>query len=154
MVLTILAGWYQHLVDVEGAFLNGEFEHPDKHKLHVKIPEAYQQWYPPWAVFLLLKTQYGTVQAALQYYRECCKALAYLKFKRNPAEPCMFYKYVDGKMVLFILWVDDSCLVGDKAAVLQAVKDFTSLWDCKDLGELKEYVGCKVDRTKEWIRFT
>ena len=66
----------------------------------------------------------------------------------------MFYKYVDGKMVLFILWVDDCCLVGDKAAVLQAVKDFTSLWDCKDLGELKEYVGCKVDRTKEWIRFT
>ena len=70
MVLTILAGWYQHLVDVEGSFLNGEFEHPDKHKLHAKIPEAYQQWYPPWAVFLLLKTQYGTVQAALQYYRE------------------------------------------------------------------------------------
>ena len=57
-------------------------------------------------------------------------------------------------MVLFILWVDDCCLVGDKAAVLQAVKDFTSLWDCKDLGELKEYVGCKVDQTKEWIRFT
>jgi hypothetical protein len=28
------------------------------------------------------------------------------------------------------------------------------LWDCKDLGELKEYVGCKVDRTNEWIRFT
>ena len=34
------------------------------------------------------------------------------------------------------------------------MKDFTSLWDCKDLGELKEYVGCKVDQTEEWIRFT
>jgi len=34
------------------------------------------------------------------------------------------------------------------------VKDFTSLWDCKDLGELKEYVGCKVDRTERIIRFT
>ena len=41
MVLTLVADWYQHLVGVEGAFLNGEFQHPDKHKLYVKIPEAY-----------------------------------------------------------------------------------------------------------------
>ena len=63
-----MGGWYQHLVDVQGAFLNIEFEHPEKHKLYVKIPEAYQQWYPLWAVFLLLKTQYGTVQAVLKNY--------------------------------------------------------------------------------------
>ena len=50
MVLTLVGGWYQHLVDVEGAFLNGVFEHPEKHKLYVKIPEAYQQWYPPWVI--------------------------------------------------------------------------------------------------------
>ena len=65
MVLTLMGGWYQHLVDVEGTVLNGVFEHPEKHKLYVKNPEAYQQWYLPWAVFLLLKTQYRTVQAAL-----------------------------------------------------------------------------------------
>ena len=154
MVLTLVGAFYQHLVDVEGAFLNGEFQEPDKHKLYVEIPEAYRKWYPPWAVFLLLKTQYGTVQAALQYYRECCKALAYLKFIRNKAEPCMFYKFVNGKIVVFILWVDDCCICGEKQAVLQAVKDFTSLWDCKDLGELKEYVGCKVERTERTIRLT
>ena len=57
--------WYQHLLDVEGAFLNGVFQHPEKHKIHVKISEAYWEWYPSWVVFLLLKTQYGTVQAAL-----------------------------------------------------------------------------------------
>ena len=66
----------------------------------------------------------------------------------------MFYKYMNGHMVLFILWVDDCCICNNKEAVLQAVKDFTRLWDCKDLGELKEYVGYKVDRTEEWIRFT
>ena len=76
-----------HLVDVEGAFLNGIFEHSSKHKLYIEILEAYRQWYPSWAVFLLLKTQYGIVQAALQYYREHCRTLAFLKFKRNPVEP-------------------------------------------------------------------
>ena len=54
-------------------------------------------------------------------------------------------------LVLFILWADDCCLVDNKAAVLQAVKDFTSIWDCEDLGELKEY--CKLDQTTEWIWF-
>ena len=53
-ILAIVAGWYQHLVDVEGAFLNGVFEQPDKHKIYMKVPEAYKAWYPPWAVFLLL----------------------------------------------------------------------------------------------------
>ena len=66
----------------------------------------------------------------------------------------MFYKFVKDKTVLFILWVDDYCICSNKDAVLQAVKDFTSLWDCKDLGELKVYVGCKVDWTEETIRFT
>ena len=62
---------------------------------------------------------------------------------------------MNGKVVIFILWVDDCCLCGEKHAVLQqAVKDFTILWDCKDLGELKEYVGCKVERTERFIRFT
>ena len=68
MVFTLVGRWHQHLVDVEGAFLNGIFEQPDKHTLYVKIPESYQKWYPSWGVFLLLKTQYGTVQTALQYY--------------------------------------------------------------------------------------
>ena len=66
----------------------------------------------------------------------------------------MFYKYVNGQMVLFILWVDDCCICGNKEAVLQAVKDFISLWDYKDFGELKEYVGCKVNQTEDWIQFT
>ena len=82
-VLGCAARWYQHLVNVEGAFLNGVFQHPDKHKIYMKVPEAYNKYYPSWAVFLLLKTQYGTIQAALQYYRECVKALEFLGFKRN-----------------------------------------------------------------------
>ena len=57
-------------------------------------------------------------------------------------------------MVLIILWVDDCCICGDKKAVLHAVKDFTGLWNCKDLGELKEYVGCKVDWSEQIVWFT
>ena len=118
----------------------------------MKVPDAYKKYYPGWAVLKLRKTQYGTIQAALQYYRECCKALEFLNFKKNPAEPCVFFKRVDEYLILFTLsWVDDCCITGPKILVLQTVKDFMSLWDCKDLGELNEYVGCEVERTKDSI---
>ena len=153
-VLVIMAGWYQHLLDVEGAFLHGHFEHPDKHKMYTKVPEAYKKWYPSWAIFQLLRTQYGTVQAALQYYRECCKALAFIRFSRNRAEPCVFFKWEEGYLVIFLIWVDDCCISGHKHIVEKVVKKFTGMFDCKDLGELTEYVGCKVERTRRWIRLT
>ena len=149
-----MAGWYQHLLDVEGAFLHGHFEHPDKHKMYTKVPEAYKKWYPSWAIFQLLRTQYGTVQAALQYYRECCKALAFIRFSRNRAEPCVFFKWEEGYLVIFLIWVDDCCISGHKHIVEKVVKKFTGMFDCKDLGELTEYVGCKVERTRRWIRLT
>ena len=52
-----MAGWYQHLLDAELAFMYGRFEHPDKHKMYTKVPEAYKKWYPSWAIFQLLRTQ-------------------------------------------------------------------------------------------------
>ena len=67
----------------------------------------------------------------------------------------MFYKFVNDAMVLFILWVDDCCICGPKEAVLQAIKDFSLVFGIiRILGELKEYVGCKVNHTADWIRFT
>ena len=61
----------------------------------------------------------------------------------------MFYKWENDYLIIFLLWVDDCCISGPKKLVLGAVNDFTGLFDCKDIGELKEYVGCKVERTKE-----
>jgi hypothetical protein len=66
----------------------------------------------------------------------------------------MFFKCEDNRMVIFLLWVDDCCITGPKDLVLKTVKEFTNLWDCKDMGELKEYIRCKVERTRETIRFT
>jgi len=92
--------------------------------------------------------------AALQFYRGCCKALVSLGSKRDPAEPCLPYKYVKGNLITFMIWVDDCMVCGPKGLVLGTIKQSTSLWDCKGLGELEEYVGCKVERTSEMIRLT
>jgi len=48
--LAVLAHWYQHLVNVEVASLDGVFQNPEKHQVCMGVPGAYKQWYPPWAV--------------------------------------------------------------------------------------------------------
>ena len=68
-------------------------------------------------------SQYGTVQAASQYYQECCKVLAYLKFIQNAVEPCVFYKYVNEQMVLFILWVDDCCKILEAYGIAKTLEN-------------------------------
>jgi hypothetical protein len=74
MVLIILANWTTRITDVEGAFLNGNFERKTE-KLYGKVPQGFEREYPPWAVLLILQSLYGTIQGALQRFRECCKAL-------------------------------------------------------------------------------
>ena len=47
-------------------------------------------------------------------------------------------------------------MIGDKNNVAQAKIEMKNEFDCDDLGELQEYVGCKIDYNKDegWIKLT
>lgn len=62
--------------------------------------------------------------------------------------------WIDGQMILFVLQVDYGCISGPKHLVLKTVKEVTQLLDYKDLGEIKDYAGCKVERRTNWICLT
>ena len=147
MVLIILANWTTRITDVEGAFLNGNFERKME-KLYGKVPQGFEREYPPWAVLLFLQCLYGTIQGALQRFRECCKALKFLKWTRSKADPCLSYKWIDNKLVIFLLWVDDCLITGQVEDVEKETNDWRTLFDTTDEGEMTEYVGCKIERTK------
>jgi hypothetical protein len=42
----------------------------------------------------------------------------------------------------------------NEEGVLTAKEKMKARFDCDDIGELTEYVGCKVDRTKDYVQFT
>jgi hypothetical protein len=52
--------------------------------------------------------------------------------------------------------VDDCIICGEKASVIHAKEEMKKRFDCDEVGELAEYVGCKVDHSKEegWINLT
>jgi hypothetical protein len=153
MVLIVLGNWTTRITDVEGAFLNGSFER-NKEKLYGKVPQGFENMYPPWTILLFLQCMYGTIQGALQWFRECCKALKFLKWERSKADPCLSFKWVDNRIIIFLLWVDDCLIAGQAHDVERETSDWRKLFDTTDEGEMKEYVGCKVERTKDYIRLT
>ena len=153
LTLIVLAGWSTRITDVEGAFLNGSFERKHE-KLYTEVPEGLKDCYPWWAILLMLKSMYGTIQGALQWFREICMALKYLSWERNKSDPCLFYKWTDDKLVVFLLWVDDCLVAGPEQLVTENTTEFRKLYDTTDEGEMTEYVGCKVERTFEQIRLT
>jgi hypothetical protein len=142
MVLTLIcmARWCAMLLDVKGAFLCGNGE-----KIYMEIPQGFERFYGKNSVLLLLKTIYGLKQAALAFWRELLKAFRHMEYGRSKADPCLYFRWTAFGLILWLSWVDD-CLVGGKdEGVKKAKAHMMDLFDCDDVGELKEYVGCKVD---------
>ena len=53
-------------------------------------------------------------------------------------------------------WIDDCIVIGQTEGVKKAKKMMTDRFDCDIIGNMDEYVGCKIEcnTIKGWIRFT
>jgi hypothetical protein len=57
-------------------------------------------------------------------------------------------------LVLIVSWIDNNLIFGPKKAVEKTKKDLMERFDCKDCGDIKEYVVYKIERTKNSLKFT
>jgi hypothetical protein len=67
-------------------------------------------------------------------------------FRRSSADPCLYVKDSKNRLVIWISWVDDCLLMGHKKEVRKYHAVMNSYFDCDNFGDLKEYVGCKIDK--------
>ena len=125
----------------------GRFEEGES--MYIEIPQGFEQYYDDDEVLLLLQTIYGCKQAAMAYYKELVKVNEMVGLIRSKADPCLFYKWIDGKLVLNTSWVDDLLYGGNEQLVELTMKEFTSIMDCDVVGDAVEYIGCKVDHDRE-----
>jgi hypothetical protein len=80
-------------------------------------------------------------------------------YERSKADPCLYYKWSKRHgLQIWMSWVDDCCTVGNKEAINEAKKTLSDYFkgECDDTGDLKEYVGCKIEhnQTEGWLRMT
>ncbi len=100
LVLMVMASMIAHIVDVKGAFLHGEFE--DGEKVHMAISCGFEKHFPADSVILLKKCLYGLKQAARAFWRQLLQAAKKMGLTRSSADPCLYYKWNDGRLVMML----------------------------------------------------
>ncbi len=147
-----MADWQGQIVDIKGVFLHGEFK--DSKVIYVKVPREFQKFYPDDVVLKVKQCIYGLKQAAMAFWCQLLLCMKSMGMMRSIADPCLYYKWGEERFVLIVSWIDDSLIIGSKKAVKKIKKDIMGRFDCKDCGDIEEYVGCKMVRTKNLLKFT
>jgi hypothetical protein len=64
--------------------------------------------------------------------------------KRSLANPCLYYKWERGKLVIMISWIDDNMILGPEDLVIQVKADLIKQFECDDCGNLKNMLGTRL----------
>ncbi len=140
-------------MDVKGAFLHGESK-DGKIIEYIKVPRGFEKFHPDDVVLKLEKCIYGLKQAVMAFWPQLLLCMKSMEILCSTADPCLYHKWGEDGLVLIVSWIDDNLIIGSKQAVEKAKKDLMERFDCKDCGDLDKYVGCKVVRTENLLKFT
>ena len=148
-VLIITFDWVAEIVDIETAFLYGDLEET----IFMKVPQGYEIVTDDKSIdrsihcMKLVKTIYGLVQAARQFYRKLSAVLTEkLKMKKCLSDQCLFGRRTSKGRVLIAVYIDDTLCIGDEEAVKELKVDISKYFATKEEGILTEYVGCEITR--------
>ena len=90
---------------------------------------------------------YGLRQAALQWWKALDKSIAKLGFKRLLSDSGIFVcrDRNGAPKVIVIVYVDDAIFLGPDKSIVSKTKDFfMKIWECRDLGETREFLCMKI----------
>ena len=133
-----------HSMDVSNAFLQGNL----REQIFMERPQGFTAPFPSGSVWQLRRPVYGLKQAPLEWNRKLTATLTELGFGPSSADPCLFVRAQPSRMFI-IVYVDDMIIVAEDPAALTTVKqDLSSRLLCKDLGELKHYLGMEMTRDR------
>eukprot|EP00957_Ditylum_brightwellii_P133767 10199802-Ditylum_brightwellii.AAC.1 len=72
-----------------------------------------------------------------------------MKYQRNGADPCLCFKWTAASLIIWLPWIDDYMVWDSKKEVPKTSEQFNNRFDCNYVGEVKEYVGCKINLDEE-----
>lgn len=154
-VLMLMMGGAGKLCDVKGAFLHGSFSNGEE--IFLCIPQDFEKYYNAETQLLCLsKTIYGLKQSAMAFWKELLKCMRDINYERSRADPCLYYKWDEGRLNIWLSWIDDCLNLGSDDDVNQSMAEMKSRFDCDEVNDLSEYVGCQLhhDRENGTLKFT
>ena len=141
--LTALHNWYISGLDVQSAYLYSVLEE----ELYMEFPEGYMPPNQKSKVLRLLRAIYGLKQAGLTWWRTLDKSMKNLGFERLKSDAGLFVYQRGGNIVLAIIYVDDALFCGPNKSLVEKLKAaFMKKWECRDLGEPREFLRMNIRR--------
>ena len=134
--------WVALQIDIRTAFLYGELEE----EIYMRMPEGMQKNDDDCMV--LLKSTYGLVQAARQWYIQLVKFLRKHQYLRSLIDPCLIIKRRDDEVVIILIYVDDCAIFGTYDLAYETINLIASRFKIRKEETLCKYVGCEVRKTK------
>ena len=95
----------------------------------------------------MLKSLYRLKQSALQWNKELHKSLLDLGFTRTRSDAGVYFKFDGTDITLVVVYVDNVLFMGSNPKLVKGEKGkFMKVWESRDLGEAKEYLGMCITR--------
>ncbi len=126
--------------------MHGDFK--DGEKIYMKISQGFKKCFLAESVILLLKYLNGLKQAVKVFWRLLLHAAKVLGLSPSNADPCIYGKWIEGRLVMMMSWIDNNAIVGQESNMLDLKKDFMKQFECDDCGPMNKYVGCMIERHK------
>ena len=130
------------IIDVETAFLHGELEE----EIFMEIPKGYRECGYEVGIdecLALIKSIYGLVQAARQYWRKFVSIMKSFGFELSKADPCLMFRENENGICMIAIYVDDNYLVGNQDAIDEATNQLKEKFSIKIEDEQNDYLGCE-----------
>ncbi|KAL0641299.1 hypothetical protein Bca4012_102867 [Brassica carinata] len=103
-------------------------------------------------VLRLKKAIYGLKQSPRAWYRKLSTTLNGRGFRKSELDHTLFTLTGPSGSIVILVYVDDLIITGSDKAGIQATKEFLkSVFDIKDLGEMKYFLGIEICRSKEGL---
>jgi len=139
------------LVDLETAFLHGELKGND---IYMECPKGMVHMEDE--CLQLMKTIYGLVQSARQFFKKLKVKLLKLGFEEGIVDPCLMVRKNKLGIVMIAIYVDDCLMIGKQEAIDDAIAGLEkSGFKLKIENELTDYLSCNIifnkSKTKAWV---
>jgi hypothetical protein len=92
----------------------------------------------------LKKALYGPKQAPRAWYSRIDNFLMSWAFTKSKVDSNLYYKVVDGGLVILLLYVDDLFLTEDKKLITKSKRKLATEFEMKDLGMMHYFLGLEV----------
>lgn len=144
LALAATYGMVIHVVDIVGAYLNGEL----KEQIYMQQPPEYEDG--THLVLQLIKTIYGLRQSGRVWNQKLNNAFIKLGFKRLFSDQCVYFRHEDQNVTIVAIHVDDMAIFASSTDAATKLKgELKEIFTITDLGEARQIVGLEVTQNLE-----